>query len=138
MNYYAVIDTNVIVSAMLNPDSIPGLVLKYALAGIIIPLLNKDIFDEYRDVISRDKFAFDKKDIDDVLSSIKQKAITLERTATEEQFVDQKDIVFYEIVLTARSETESYLVTGNIKHFPNKPFVVTPKEMVDIINNTQL
>ena len=137
MNYYAVIDTNVIVSAMLNPDSIPGMILKYALAGIIIPLINNEILNEYCDVINRDKFDFNKNDINDVLSSIKQNAITLEKTATEEEFVDKKDIVFHEIVLTAQSKTESYLVTGNIKHFPNKPFVVTPKEMVDIINNSQ-
>ena len=43
MIYYAVIDTNVIVSAMLNPDSIPGTVVKYALAGLIVPFLNDEI-----------------------------------------------------------------------------------------------
>ena len=32
------------------------------------------------------------------------------------------------------SKEDAYLVTGNIKHFPNKPFVVTPKEMIDILS----
>ena len=49
-------------------------------------------------------------------------------------FSDADDIVFYEIVLTGRKTTDAYLVTGNIKHFPVKPFVVTPKEMLDIIH----
>jgi hypothetical protein len=32
-----------------------------------------------------------------------------------------------------RKDEVSYLVTGNIKHFPEKPFIVTPREMLDII-----
>ena len=57
----------------------------------------------------------------------------LERTTTEELFPDADDAVFYEIVMTARSNIDAYLVTGNIKHFPIKSYVVTPKEMLDII-----
>jgi predicted nucleic acid-binding protein len=44
---------------------------------------------------------------------------------------DPKDIVFYEVALSVE---DSYLVTGNTKHFPKKPFVVTPSEMLQIIN----
>lgn len=135
MIYYAVIDTNVIISAMLNPNSIPGLVLKYALSGVIVPYINDEIMKEYSDVINRDKFGFAKEDIDYVLSTLKEMAVILERTPATELFTDKKDIVFYEIVLTARTKTNAYLVTGNKKHFPNKSFVVTPKEMIDIINS---
>lgn len=135
MLYYAVIDTNVIVSAMMNPDSIPGTVLKHALGGRIIPLINQEIINEYTNVIQRSKFGFDEIDIKNVLTSIKERAIVLDRTISDEPFTDQKDIVFYEITLTGRAGKEAYLVTGNIKHFPNKPFVVTPKEMVDIIES---
>lgn len=41
--------------------------------------------------------------------------------------------MFYAIVMEKRKEEEAYLVTGNIKHFPQVPFVVTPKEMLDIL-----
>jgi len=44
------------------------------------------------------------------------------------------DAIFYEVVMEARETTDAYLVTGNIKHFPVKPYVVTPKEMLDILN----
>lgn len=135
MIYYAVIDTNVIISAMLNPDSIPGTVVKYALAGLIVPFLNDEIIKEYNDVANRDKFSFSKEDINFVLSSLKEKGMMVERTETLELFIDKKDIVFYEITLTAREMYNAFLVTGNIKHFPKKHFVVTPKEIVDIINN---
>ena len=55
----------------------------------------------------------------------------MDRTkANEVIFPDQKDVVFYEVAL---SKEDAYLVTGNIKHFPKKPFVVTPAEMVEIL-----
>ena len=50
---------------------------------------------------------------------------------TDEEYPDPKDTVFYEVKM---SKEDAYLVTGNIKHFPNKPFVVTPKEMIEILS----
>ena len=137
MIYYAVIDTNVVVSAMLNPDSVPGTVLKCAFSGIIVPFINQEILDEYIEVISREQFGFDQKDIDFFLTNINERAIFVDRTPTSEIFVDKKDVVFYEIALTGRNKTNAYLITGNTKHFPKKPFVVTPREMIDIINSNQ-
>ena len=48
------------------------------------------------------------------------------------------DAIFYEVVMEARETTDAYLVTGNIKHFPVKPYVVTPKEMLDILNGNEI
>ena len=56
--------------------------------------------------------------------------ISSERIPSLEAFVDSKDIVFYEVAL---SKKDAYLVTGNKKHFPNTPIVVTPAEMVEIL-----
>ena len=134
--YFAVIDTNVLVSAMLVPDSMPGTVLKYVYTSVIAPLINEEIMNEYIEVINREKFGFDKNDIDLVISNIKNSALVLERTISDEQFDDQKDVMFYEVALTGINKTNAYLVTGNIKHFPKRPFVVTPREMVDIIENS--
>ena len=55
----------------------------------------------------------------------------LDRTKTEETFLDPSDAVFYEV---AMSKEGSYLVTGNIKHFPKRPIVVTPSEMLEMLN----
>lgn len=133
MMYYAVIDTNVIVSSMLKGTSIPGIIVSKALDGPIIPLLNDEIIEEYRDVLSRNQFGLSKEAVDELIDNLKKRAIFLDRTETTEQFVDPDDIVFYEIVMTARNTTEAYLITGNEKHFPVKSFVVTPREMLDII-----
>lgn len=137
MKYYAVVDTNVIVSAILNPRSVPGTILNYCFAGRIIPLLNKEILDEYNEVVRRKKFAFSQNDIDSVLKLFREKGIIVDRTKAEEDFIDKKDIVFYEITLTGRAETETYLVTGNLKHFPKKPFIVSPREMLMIIDDEE-
>ncbi len=53
-----------------------------------------------------------------------------ERVPSAEKFPDPKDIVFYEV---AMSKEDAYLVTGNKKHFPDTPIVVTPAEMVEIL-----
>ena len=53
----------------------------------------------------------------------------------EEIIPDPKDIVFYEVVMESRKDyDDAYLVTGNIKHFPVKSFIVTPKEMLEIMH----
>lgn len=130
---YGVIDTNVIISSFLKSDSIPDLVVQLALSGPIIPLINDEILLEYSEVLLRDKFRFDKIEIKEFISDFIKRAIFLQRTKTTKVFKDPDDIVFYEIVLTARSSTNAYLITGNKKHFPKKSFVVTPKEMIEII-----
>ena len=68
-----------------------------------------------------------------LISELKKRAIFLDRTETEEAFNDPDDIVFYEIVMTARTAVDAYLITGNKKHYPIKSYVVTAREMLDII-----
>ncbi|MBE6141479.1 MAG: putative toxin-antitoxin system toxin component, PIN family [Erysipelotrichaceae bacterium] len=137
MIYYAVIDTNVIVSSFLKKGSIPDQVVSLALDGPIIPLIHEDILKEYKDVLLRNKFDLPEQDINDFISDLVDRAHFLDTTKTDEMFIDQKDIVFYEITLTAKKEKDAYLITGNKKHFPNEPFIVTPREMLDIIENAK-
>ena len=55
MKLYAVIDTNVVVSALLRWDSAPGAVLEQALVGSIVPLLSDELMAEYEEVLWRKK-----------------------------------------------------------------------------------
>ena len=135
---YAVIDTNVLVSSLFsaNGESNPSRVIKAVLNGTITALYNNDILEEYRDVLSRDKFNFSSELIENLLSVFTEFGINSARTdASDEIFTDSDDIVFYEIAL---SVDDAYLVTGNTKHFPIKPFVVTPTQMVEILANRGL
>lgn len=138
MKYYAVRDTNVIVSSMLKHDSIPGEILDFVISKTIVPLLNKEIIDEYEDVLKRNKFGFDNAYVDKLIDNLKANSIFLEREQTLEEFIDEDDIVFYEIVMSARHTMDAFLITGNIKHYPIRNYVVTPKQMVDIINLNNL
>ncbi|MCQ2201745.1 MAG: putative toxin-antitoxin system toxin component, PIN family [Bacteroidales bacterium] len=131
--YYAVIDTNVIVSALISTsiESNPAKIIHAITQERIIPLYNAEIIKEYYDVLSRPKFRLDKKLITTVLNTIETDGLELDRTPSIGiNFPDPKDIVFYEIAL---SKEESFLVTGNIKHFPSKTFVITPAEMVAML-----
>ena len=130
---FAVIDTNVLVSALLPSQKLsnPTMVLREVFKGRITPVFNEEILDEYKEVLSREKFHIHQARIDTVVNHIKNTGLELERTKSlEGVFPDPKDVVFYEVTL---SKDDAYLVTGNIKHFPQKPFVVTPAEMVEIL-----
>ena len=133
MKFYAVIDTNVLVSAMLKRDSIPGSILELAFSGIIVPVLNQAIVQEYQVVLSRPKFHFDSVLVNQILTAIQSHALFVDEEHLEVELPDPNDRVFYEVVMEERKDRDAYLVTGNIKHFPIKPFIVTPRQMLDII-----
>lgn len=135
---YATIDTNVLVSSLFSAKGLsnPALIIKAVLNGNIIPIYNDDIIEEYRDVLSREKFKFSPALIDNLLGAFIEFGINTVRTdAGDELFPDNDDIVFYEVTLSVK---DAYLVTGNTKHFPAKTFVVTPAEMVEILHKKGL
>ena len=134
MKYFAVIDTNVLVSAMLNWESNPGSVMELTFAGVIVPLINDEIIAEYRLVLTRPKFSLTEDIIEAVVSEVEKLGIFVNIDEYEIVLPDPKDVVFYKIVMEERKTKDAYLVTGNIKHFPNEPYVVTPKQMIEIIS----
>lgn len=136
MRYYAVLDTNVLVSAMLKDTSIPGQVVVEALIGGIIPLYNNEILTEYADVLARPKFQFDKMDVRLLIDTIIKRGIPVDAGPIEDVLPDPKDTVFYAVTMEKKKTDDAYLVTGNEKHFPKVPFVVTPREMLKILRET--
>ena len=134
---YAVIDTNVLVSALfsISGNSSPSIIIRKIIDGVITPLYNEDILSEYEEVLNRAKFPFRKADIEWLISIFLDFGISLGRAAiSDEVFIDKDDIVFYEVAL---SKEDSFLITGNIRHFPKKPFIVTPAEMLTIIDEME-
>jgi putative PIN family toxin of toxin-antitoxin system len=129
---YAVIDTNVFVSALFskNINVATVKVLDAIFQGKIVPLYNDEIIAEYEEVLHRSKFHFTPSLVNKYLKSICKMGISSERVHSDEVFPDQDDVVFYEVAL---SKEDAYLVTGNIKHFPKTPIVVTPAEMIEIL-----
>ena len=135
---FAVIDTNVVVSSLFSKDSTssPVIVLNAVLAGFITPFYNSEILDEYKEVLSRPRFPFNSLQIDTVIGAFKDFGLDTDRTQVNaKDFPDSDDIVFYEVKM---SVDDAFLVTGNVKHFPKEPFVVTPAEMVEILRDRGL
>lgn len=139
MTCYAVIDTNVLVSALLSnhSDAATVLLIGRMISGDIIPVYSTETMKEYQEVLQRKKFKFDQSQIAYLLSAIIRFGIMVEPSATGEILPDMKDLPFYEVVVEKRKTDDAYLVTGNQKHFPIKPFIVTAKEMLDILNSTR-
>ena len=132
--FYAVFDTNVLVSALMSKraDSPTVLLLDYVLDGRIVLLYNEDIIREYKEVLHRSKFDFSEDSIHDLIELVKT-GLFLDPTESGETFPDIDDRVFYEVAL---SKEDGYVVTGNTKHFPKSPIVVTPAEMMHIVQGT--
>jgi putative PIN family toxin of toxin-antitoxin system len=128
---YAVFDTNVLISALLSKreDSPPVLLLNHVLDGRIVLVYNEEIVSEYQEVLHRDKFGFSDERIKTVLEVVRT-GLCLGRTPSNEIFPDEDDAVFYEVAL---SKEGTFLVTGNFRHFPKSSIVVTPAEMISIL-----
>lgn len=132
MKIFAVYDTNILVSGLLSkrPDSAVVLTLDALLNQEVTPLYNQEILDEYRDVLHREKFKLPKELVDSVVNQIEKDGLLADRVHADEVFTDPDDVVFYEVAL---SKEDAFLVTGNTKHFPKKPIVVSPAEFLKIL-----
>ena len=128
----AVIDTNVIVSGLLKPGSKPGLVLDMIFEGTIDAVVSRDMLDEYKRVICYGKFNFSQERIADVLVILEKTVLELPFPETGLAGVPADDAVF---VAAAIAVGADYLITGNIRHFPQKKYgrcrAVTPAEFLE-------
>lgn len=134
MTCYAVIDTNVLVSALLSgkEDSATVQVIEKMITGKIIPVYSNAIAKEYREVLLRKKFGFSIDSVEYLLSFIEKYGMLIDPPQSGITLPDRKDLPFYEVILE-KGEHDAYLVTGNIKHFPKESFIVTPRELLNIL-----
>ena len=138
MGCYAVIDTNVLVSALLsgNEDAATVQVVARMLTGDITPVYSGAIMAEYRQVLKRRKFGFSQGVVNELLLSMTRFGLLVEPTPSGVVLPDMKDLPFYEVVLEKRDD-DAYLVTGNTRHFPKAPFVVTARQLLNILENRE-
>ena len=140
MKCCAVVDTNVLVAALLSKrdDSATVRVIQAMISGEFIPLYHEDILAEYEDVLHRKKkYDLSESAIQTVLNAIRRFGIEVFPKPTGEIFIDEDDIIFYEVAMEKR-EDNAYLVTGNMKHYPVRDFIVTPAEMVAILEEKKV
>ena len=131
---YAVVDTNVLVSSMITGDDASPTVgvMNAIVEGLITPIYNQYLIKEYLDVLKRDKFSIPKEWIKDVMDGIIAFGLLVESDLVNVRMVDVKDLPIYSLVINTL-HLGSYLITGNIKHFPEEDFIITPREAMTLL-----
>jgi putative PIN family toxin of toxin-antitoxin system len=128
-----VLDTNVIVSAHLNPDGLERSVLNLALSEYIHLYISAEIFAEYAEVLHRRKLKINPAWADESLHLITEHAEMVRPTRALSVSPDEPDNRFLEC---AEKGEADYLVTGNKRHFPKgwkTTQVVNARELLELI-----
>jgi len=110
-----VLDTNVLVSALLRPDSIPGRIVDLVLAEQVTLALDHRIFAEYQSVLFRPEFPFSSDQVGALLEFVWRAGEMVDAMPLPIHLPDPDDVMFIEVAVSALA---SALVTGNLKHFP--------------------
>ena len=122
-----VIDTNVIVSGILNPSGIPAEIIALLVNGKLSLIYDARIIAEYEEVLSRKKFGLKRSWIAPLIDYIRNEGEYIAAEPVSEKFTDEADKKFLGLALSGAAE---YLITGNRAHFPDKDIVVNPRETI--------
>ena|SRR5438445_3604637 len=128
-----VLDTNIIVSALLQPLGSPAQVFVLAIGGSIQLCVSGNVYAEYEEVISRPRFQRSEEIISGTLHIIREKGFWVRPTETIRGCSDPDDDIFLQCAQAAGAD---YLVTGNLRHFPTSwqgTRIVTARRLLDII-----
>lgn len=133
--YNVIIDTNVIISALLtnNIESATYKVIELFFNQKIILYYSDLIFYEYIDVLKRKKFNFDIELIERIKKAIEEYGIKITPENKDIIMIDIKDKPFYELVMDEQVDNAK-LITGNIKHFPIQTNIITPSQFMEMYN----
>ncbi len=127
-----VLDTNVLVSALLNSQSTSAKVLDLVVLGRLEALVDDRILFEYREVLQRPKFGFDEAPVDDVIAFLDRFGAFIVSDPSSILLPDEDDLPFLEVALSGRAEA---IVTGNRKDFGKPPAnlkIASPTEFLKI------
>jgi putative PIN family toxin of toxin-antitoxin system len=129
-----VLDTNIIVSALLQPLGPPAQVFVLAIGGSIQLCISGSVYAEYEEVIRRPRFRWSEDIIAGALQAIRERGLWVRPTEAIRACSDPDDDIFLECAHAAQA---NYLVTGNLKHFPTSwsgTQIVTARRLLDIVS----
>jgi uncharacterized protein len=126
-----VLDTNVLVSALLSPFGPPARTLDLLLAGEITLAFDDRLLIEYHDVLTRDRFGFEPGAVAELLAYLEYAGRATVALPLPVVLPDPDDIPFLEVAAAA----EATLITVNGRHYPPEQragvLVLTPAEYVE-------
>jgi putative PIN family toxin of toxin-antitoxin system len=128
-----VLDTNVLVSGVLQPFGPSGQILRLVASGELVLCYDPRILAEYQEVLLRDKFGFDPVRVDALLEQIRAGGIPVAAPPLPSRLPDPDDEPFLEIALVGGARC---LVTGNLKHYPARGRhgieVLSPRSFIEL------
>ena len=127
-----VLDTNVLVSALLTPFGLPADILRLITSGFVRVCHDARILGEYRQVLLRPAFPFGQVQVEALLNQIEADGDPIVAFPLSERLPDPDDEVFLAVALAGGAR---YLVTGNLRHYPEQRRqgvqVVSPREFLE-------
>jgi len=129
--FNVVVDTNVIVSGFISLTGNPAIITDMIRDRDerIQVCYNEKIWEEYTNVLSRPKFNFDTKKVDELLQAVEKYGLFHEPPKSTFQMIDEKDRCFYDVAVYFSAK----LITGNMKHYPVEEFVLSPTDFLATI-----
>lgn len=128
-----VLDTNVLVSGLLDSFSSSGKIVQLVASGEIRLCYDVRIISEYKEVLMRPKFSFGIMEVDNLLAQVENCGYAIVPKPLMWQLPDRDDESFLEVALSGKVE---HLVTGNLRHYPRKirqgVSVKSPAEFLDV------
>jgi len=137
-----VLDTNVLISGVLNPNGVPGQIVKQVLARVIRLAVDRRILGEYHAVTERPHLKINPLDRQTTLAAIDASSLRTDSQPLDlspKDVIDPKDLPFAEVAVASHAQ---FLVTGNRKHFGfmqrfNIP-VLSPAEFIEKIQDDKI
>jgi len=128
-----VLDTNVVVSGVLNPHSKAATILRLVAEGKIHLAYDLRILSEYRAVLYRSRLGLDRGNVDIFLGQIEEEGLLISGMPVKYSLPDPDDEPFLEVAIAAKVAA---LVTGNKRHFPQKEYegvrIISPADFLKI------
>ena len=127
-----VIDTNVLVSAALKPESLQRTIFLIAITRPARFYVSAPILDEYADVLRRPELKIRRGIRQQFIQLIKNHSYTVSPLRQMSVTSDPDDNIFIDCADAARAD---YLITGNQKHFPAHwkcTKIVTSREFINL------
>jgi len=124
-----VLDTNIIVSAALSSEGNPAKIIKLVAVNDSMQIYySHAILDEYKRVLSYERLNLSDEKQTRAVNLIEKNGMCVQPETSDIPLPDESDRIFYD---TAKA-VNAYLVTGNLKHYPEESQIVTPARFVEI------
>ena len=122
-----VLDTNVLVSALWTPEGNCSVIAGLVFTDKLIPCFDHRILNEYRAVLSRPRLSFSLGQTEQFLREITGRGLLVTVSPSTFPLPDEGDRKFYDVAKFC----EAFLITGNTRHYPEEPMIMTPAQFLN-------